>query len=63
MHVDEFGIPFVHDQKIWRVGATMRLGHRAKAPVGGKRDVAVTATGLFPLRNMDETQALFPTPW
>ena len=62
MHVDEFGIPFVHDQKIWRVGATMRLVTVQKRHSGGKRDVAVTSTGLFRLRNMDETPGLVPYP-
>ena len=32
MHVDEFGIPFFHDSKIWRVGAKT-IGHCAKAPL------------------------------
>ena len=62
MHVDEFGITFVHDQKIWRVGATMRLVTVQKRHSGGKRDVAVMSTGLFRLRNMDETPGVVPYP-
>ena len=37
MHVDEFGIPFFHDSKIWRVGAKMRLVTVQKRHSGGKR--------------------------
>ena len=62
MHVDEFGIPFAHDQKIWRVGATMRLVTVQKRLSGGKRDVAVKATGLFRLQNMDESPGVVPEP-
>ena len=62
MHVDEFGIPFAHDQKIWRVGATMRLVTVQKRLSGGKRDVAVKATGLFRLQNMDENPGVVPYP-
>ena len=62
MHVDEFGIPFYHDSKIWRVGAKMRLVTVQKRHSGGKRDVAVTATGLFRLKNMDETPGVVPYP-
>ena len=60
MHVDEFGIPFFHDSKIWRVGAKMRLVTVQKRHSGGKRDVAVTATGLFRLKNMDEAPGVVP---
>ncbi|OUU17853.1 MAG: hypothetical protein CBC05_03910 [Crocinitomicaceae bacterium TMED45] len=62
MHVDEFGIPFFHDSKIWRVGAKMRLVTVQKRHSGGKRDVAVTATGLFRLKNMDEAPGVVPYP-
>ncbi|MEC7477308.1 MAG: LON peptidase substrate-binding domain-containing protein [Bacteroidota bacterium] len=62
MHVDEFGIPFFHDSKIWRVGAKMRLVNVQKRHSGGKRDVAVTATGLFRLKNMDEAPGVVPYP-
>ena len=62
MHLDEFGIPFFHDSKIWRVGAKMRLVTVQKRHSGGKRDVAVTATGLFRLKNMDETPGVVPYP-
>jgi len=62
MHVEEFGIPFFHDQKIWRVGATMRLVSVQKRLSGGKRDVAVTATGLFRLQTLDETPGVVPYP-
>ena len=62
MHVEEFGIPFIHDQKIWRVGATMRLVSVQKRLSGGKRDVAVTATGLFRLQSLDETPGVVPYP-
>ena len=62
MHVDEFGIPFVHDNKIWKVGATMRLVTVQKRHSGGKRDVAVTATGLFRLQTLDETPGVVPYP-
>lgn len=62
MQIDEFGIPFCHDQKIWRVGATMRLVTVQKRMDGGKRDVAVTSTGLFRLRTLDETPADVPYP-
>ena len=62
MHVDEFGIPFAHDQKIWRVGATMRLVTVQKRLSGGKRDVAVKATGLFRLQNMDDSPGVVPYP-
>lgn len=62
MHVDEFGIPFCHDSKIWRVGATMRLITVHKRHSGGKRDVAVQATGLFRLQHLDETPGVVPYP-
>lgn len=62
MHLDEFGIPFFHDSKVWRVGATMRLVTVQKRHSGGKRDVAVTATGLFRLKDMDETPGVVPYP-
>lgn len=62
MQVTEFGIPFCHDNKIWRVGATMRLVTVQKRMEGGKRDVAVTATGLFRLNSMDETPGAVPYP-
>ena len=62
MHLDEFGIPFFHDSKIWRVGATMRFVTVQKRHSGGKRDVAVKATGLFRLKNMDETPGVVPYP-
>lgn len=62
MHLDEFGIPFFHDSKIYRVGATMRLVTVQKRHSGGKRDVAVTATGLFRLKDMDETPGVVPYP-
>ena len=63
MHVDEFGIPFVHDNKIWKVGATMWLVTVQKRHSGGKRDVAVTATGLFRLQTSTRRPASCPTPW
>ena len=62
MHVEEFGIPFFHDQKIWRVGAIMRLVSVQKRLSGGKRDVAVTATGLFKLQTLDENPGVVPYP-
>jgi len=62
MQVMEFGIPFCQDNKIWRVGATMRLVTVQKRMEGGKRDVAVTATGLFRLNSMDETPGVVPYP-
>jgi Lon protease-like protein len=62
MQVDEFGIAFCHDQKIWRVGATMRLVTVQKRMDGGKRDVAVTSTGLFKLKSLDETLHSAPYP-
>ena len=62
MHVDEFGIPFAHDEKVWRVGATMRLVTVQKRLSGGKRDVAVKATGLFRLQNMDDNPGVVPYP-
>jgi Lon protease-like protein len=62
MQVEEFGIPFCHDSKIWRVGATMRLVTVQKRMEGGKRDVAVTSTGLFRLQSLDETPVTVPYP-
>ncbi|MGB1385195.1 MAG: LON peptidase substrate-binding domain-containing protein [Flavobacteriales bacterium] len=62
MQVEEFGIPFCHDSKIWRVGATMRLVTVQKRMAGGKRDVAVTSTGLFRLQSLDETPVAVPYP-
>ena len=62
MKVDEFGIPFCHDQKIWRIGATMRLVTVQKRMEGGKRDVAVTSTGLFRLHTLDESSSTAPYP-
>ena len=62
MQMHEFGIPFFHDSKVWRVGATMRLVTVQKRHSGGKRDVAVTATDLFRLKNMDETPGVVPYP-
>jgi uncharacterized protein len=62
MKVDEFGIPFCHDSKIWRVGATMRLVTVQKRMEGGKRDVAVTATGLFRLQSLNEMPLDAPYP-
>ena len=62
MKVTEFGIPFCHENKIWRVGATMRLVTVQKRMEGGKRDVAVTASGLFRLNSMDERPQVVPYP-
>lgn len=62
MNVEEFGIPFCDNQKIWRVGATMRLVTVQKRMEGGKRDVAVTSTGLFRLKSLDEVPPHVPYP-
>ena len=62
MDIEEFGIPFFHNQKIWRVGATMRLVSVQKRMAGGRRDVTVSSTGLFHLQNMEEVPAQVPYP-
>ena len=62
MEIEEFGIPFCHDQKIWRIGAVMRLVTVQKRMDNGRRDVAVASTGLFHLDSMEEAPAIKPYP-
>lgn len=62
MEVDEFGIPFSNGDKVWRIGAVMRLVTVQKRHDGGRRDVAVASTGLFRLNALDEIPETVPYP-